>query len=506
MAMNEGLLPEFLQQGELARLIPVGAARQRERAACSVLLASLRVVHPFARDLLSEIGKRVGNRASIEAYTEVVFRNQPDERCRPDGLLILDTVRRQWKAIIEAKLGQAKISTEQLRRYHRLAKANGIDAIITISNELTPRPDHIPYDVPTDIGNGVQLYHWSWAHLGAVANLLQREEDEFDDEQHFILGEVVRYLDSETTDGGFQQMGPEWPRLVLKVFSMGEFAANDVEVVRAIRCWHQQQASVGIWLGRELQRPVTIRLNRNHRDSQRARLLEDAEEFTANKQLLAAFECSTLAAPIELVADALRRNVTCRCTVQAPQDKRRYQSRMNWLLNQLPDGKSNDTMVHINWDNGQKTSVALSRLRRDEQEGRVDGALPMSFELSRSIDLANKFAGPKTFVEGVDAAIWLFYDTVARHVHAWQPAPISEAFIEAESDGTTPVSRERTIIGKGDVPGGIVTLFDDNSIELETASGRKWFPSLADLEKSFRPSDGSPSAVSAPPANSSGNH
>jgi len=68
--MNQGL-PEFLQQGELARLIPVGSASQRERAACSVLLAALRVVHPLARDLLSEIGKRVGNRPAAQPALQV---------------------------------------------------------------------------------------------------------------------------------------------------------------------------------------------------------------------------------------------------------------------------------------------------------------------------------------------------------------------------------------------------------------------------------------------------
>jgi hypothetical protein len=34
-------LPDFLEGGEVARLIPVGAVNQRERVACSVLLASL---------------------------------------------------------------------------------------------------------------------------------------------------------------------------------------------------------------------------------------------------------------------------------------------------------------------------------------------------------------------------------------------------------------------------------------------------------------------------------
>jgi hypothetical protein len=59
---------------------------------------------------------------------------------------------------------------------------------------------------------------------------------------------------------------------------------------------------------------------RNHRENQRAGLLGDAKEFANSKRLFASFECSKLAAPLEVVADAFRRNITCRCTIQAPQD------------------------------------------------------------------------------------------------------------------------------------------------------------------------------------------
>jgi hypothetical protein len=52
----------------------------------------------------------------------------------------LDTSRRQWKAIVEAKIGSSRINPDQIRRYYRLARANGIDAIITISNELNVKP------------------------------------------------------------------------------------------------------------------------------------------------------------------------------------------------------------------------------------------------------------------------------------------------------------------------------------------------------------------------------
>ena len=484
--MSEGI-PEFLAQGELARLIPICASSQRERAACSVLLAALRVVHPLARDLLSEMGKRVGNWASIEAYTEVVFKNQPDERCRPDGLIIFDTSRRQWKALVEAKVGQGRISPEQISRYYRLARANEIDAIITISNELTPRPQHIPYDVPDQVLGKIELYHWSWPHLGSVANMLLHEEEDFDDEQHFILEEVVRYLDNEALEGGFQQMASGWPGLIQKIFSTGQISGTDGDVLSAIKSWHQQQANICIWLGRELQRHVSLHLNRSHRESQSIRLLEDAEEFVTTKQLRATFHSSALSRPIDVIADALRRNVTCRCSIGAPEDRRRYQSRMSWLLEQLPEGNLGDTMVHIAWDNGQKTSVALKRLRANENEGRVDGALPIAFELSRSFDLAQKFGGPKLFVESVDSAISSYCDSIARHLRAWQPRPVRAEKEQAEVQEEV---SDKVIVREANIPGGSVKVFDDGSIELQTAAGTRWFRSFAELERSLRASNG----------------
>jgi hypothetical protein len=178
-----------------------------------------------------------------------------------------------------------------------------------------------------------------------------------------------------------------------KIFSSGKVSGTDPDVISAIKSWHQEQASICAWLGRELQRHVSLELSRAHRDSQSMRLLEDAEEFVTSKQLQACFNSPALARPIQIIADALRRNVTCRCSIEAPQDRRRYQSRVSWLLEQLPENSVGDTMVHITWDNGEETCVALKRLRRNENEVRVEGALPASFALSRSFGLAERFGG-----------------------------------------------------------------------------------------------------------------
>ncbi len=51
--------------------------------------------------------------------------------------------------------------------------------------------------------------------------------------------------------------------------------------------------------------------------------------------------------------------MTCRCSIAAPEARRRYQSHMSWLLEQLPESSIGDTMVHITWDNDEETCVAL---------------------------------------------------------------------------------------------------------------------------------------------------
>ncbi|WP_366552836.1 hypothetical protein [Aquibaculum sediminis] len=102
--------PSFLEGGEQARLIPVAADSNREARAASILLATLLAVPPFAKLMLGQLGQRIGSRAALDCYTEVVFcRNGgAEDGCRPDGLILLDGGRgRQWFRLVEARIGTA---------------------------------------------------------------------------------------------------------------------------------------------------------------------------------------------------------------------------------------------------------------------------------------------------------------------------------------------------------------------------------------------------------------
>jgi len=82
--------PEYLAQGELARLFPVLATTSKEGRTTSIVLACFSRVDEFGRSLLASIGVKPGKRATIEAYTEPVFKSGTTEKHnRPDGLLIV---------------------------------------------------------------------------------------------------------------------------------------------------------------------------------------------------------------------------------------------------------------------------------------------------------------------------------------------------------------------------------------------------------------------------------
>jgi hypothetical protein len=95
-------MPDYLISGEQARLIPVAADSSKEVRAASILLATLMSVPPFARSMLASLGQRVGARANIDCYTEVVFKDGADAaKARPDGLLVLDGGRgRLWCGVV----------------------------------------------------------------------------------------------------------------------------------------------------------------------------------------------------------------------------------------------------------------------------------------------------------------------------------------------------------------------------------------------------------------------
>ena len=130
-------LDDILKDAKSARLIPTVADSRKEERIVSTMLATLSVVHPFAQQLLARCSVKMGKTSRMRCYTEVEFPGSTEGgKDRPDGLLCLVTRKTRWTALLEAKIDKAEVGEEQVHRYGEIARNYGIDAVITLSNQL----------------------------------------------------------------------------------------------------------------------------------------------------------------------------------------------------------------------------------------------------------------------------------------------------------------------------------------------------------------------------------
>lgn len=428
--MSDFQLPDMLESGELARLIPVVSDSQKEQRVVAVVLAAFRVVPEFALALLREVGAPSGKTAKIECYTEVVFRKAKDEkkRPRPDGLIVVTLGKRTWTAIIEAKAGTARLTTEQVEEYIAIARSHDVNAVITISNQYAVLPTHHPLEIPKSRRKAVELFHFSWAAIATKATVLNDTKKVADVEQAFILKEVIRFLQHDSSGTlTFSKMSPGWKDSALAIQQRLPVKANDASLQDAIGSWHELTKFLCLELSSALSENVVIRLPRTAALEQSRRFAGDVNLMMERQLLKCEFDIPNTAGIIKITADFLRRVVILSVEVGAPQDRARAPSAINWLTRQLPI-TDDDTklLVRAAWRNRtQKTAAFLSQTREDPAclIGSDKSLLPRSFEVIRTIDMAGRFIQSQNFVEDVKSAVPMFYSDVVQHIKEWVPSP-----------------------------------------------------------------------------------
>lgn len=454
-------LPECIERAERARLFPILAETSREGRTLSIFLAALASVRELRADLLGGIGVRLGSTTKVRTYTEVVFKCAKGEANlgRPDGLVVLDTWGRRWTALVEAKVGKTELSAEQVERYLELAKKNAIDAVITISNQFSAVPRHHPLRVNVAKYKGVELFHFSWMHILTVADLLTINRDVEDDDQAYILSEFLRFISHESAGvQGFTQMPQAWPEVVAKVQAGGTLQKT-AEVASIAEAWVQESRDLCLILSRQLRRQVAQRMSRAAIADPEVRFQDDLGQLCQDQCLTTQFDVPNAAAPIQLRVDLRRRSLHVSMRVRAPQDRVSSRARLNWLLRQIPEKTVGDLHVRCIWPTtSAPTTFRLVDLRADPariEEGK--GKLKVSsFEVLLVADLGARFGQRRSFIEELERALPLFYETVGQHLRAWQapaprmaedralPADVSPAAISEETEAS---SLERTAPG-----------------------------------------------------------
>lgn len=416
--------PEFISRADVARLIPHFADSSKEQRVVSAFLATMTAVDEFGRSLLRMLGAPAPKTARIAGYTEVEFAANAgsNENLRPDGLIFVGTPRRNWSMLVEAKVGNAELTKEQVEAYLRLAKLNGIEALVTISNQFAPLPTHHPVPVSRARTKKVELYHWSWTSILAEAIIIAGDKGVADPDQAFILNEFIRYLEHEGSGvNPFPKIGKGWKEVSNSVRHGVRPPTRELE--DTVGEWQQLSRFLSLKLGMMLERNVTEVISRTHQRNPQARLRDNCNQFLKTSCLEAKLDVPNAASEIKLAVHLDSKTVAASAELQAPTDRTRATSLVTWILNQLGHCEDEDLLVRAMWPGrAPDTCVALGRLREDKKAVLTSDQtlMPRAFEIIRMIDTKSRI-GSRPFVEELATILPNFYRDVGQHLKAWVP-------------------------------------------------------------------------------------
>lgn len=415
-------------RGEKARLIPVVADSHKERRAVSALLATLSSVDEFGHYMLSIVGAPVTQRSKIECFTEIQAPKgeMPEDR-RPDGMIIVSRGNNVWSAFIEAKIGHNTLKFDQIEAYVRLAREYEVDAVITISNRFVPAPATTPIQISRRVLGSIGLYHLSWTSIVSEAILFAKHKGLHDTDQAFILDELIRYLQHDSSGvRPFTQMPSGWKDVCIAAVDERHLAKNDPNVIDAATGWVQLSRYIAIQLTLAVGQSVTLSMNRKQRQDPSLLVAEAIESIVSGVNLYAGFDVPNAADTLWLEANLQARRLSASISIKSPQDKKRATAAITFLLRQLDGCEDDQLFIDIYWPRrSEPTRVRLSEIIEDRNCALTDRSniLPRSFGITRRIDFGSKIGSVKKIVDAALELITAYYSDVGQHLNNWVPPP-----------------------------------------------------------------------------------
>lgn len=407
-----------------ARLIPtsgINGADEQERRATSALLAVVSAVREFGRALVRPLGAPVG---AIETYIEVPFV-LGEKKLYPDGLIRVSRGGRSWTALVEVKTGSNALQAEQLENYLDIAKEQGYDAVLTISNEIPAVAGQHPTKVDKRKLRKVALHHLSWTQVLAEAVMQKEFRGVADPDQAWILGELIRYLEHSRSGAmEFEDMGESWVA-VRDAVAAGTLRATDKGLPDVVARFDALLRFASLRLGRQLGTEVVPVLSRKEQADPTLRSQALATMLCQTGQVSGAIRIPDTVGQLVVTADLRSSRVTCHVDVDAPREGRPA-TRVNWLVRQLkaaPDPVRVETFAaHAR---GSSAAELLGAVRENPAVLVVDpGKEIRSFRLALTATMGTKRGrGRGSFIDSVLGATDTFYADVLQYLKAWSAAP-----------------------------------------------------------------------------------
>jgi hypothetical protein len=406
-----------------ARLIPITGLKgdqEQERRATSALLAVMEAVPDFAKTLLKPLGAPAGK---TTAFIEPEFI-QSEKKVRPDGLIIVERGGKSWSVAVEVKTNKSNLVAEQINAYLDVCRDNNIDALLTISNQvLTLSGAHPTEGIDGRKTRKTMLQHYSWMRILTEAQLQKDHRGISDPEQAWILGELIRYLESPASGAlEFTDMGEAWVG-VRQAIANGTLSPSDKGATAVAQRFESLLRYTSFKLSARLGVAVTPVATKLAKADPAKHMKTVAGELAANSRLQGSIQVQDTVAPLDITVDLRASQILCSVTVDAPREGRPL-TRVSWLLRQLkssPQGVRIETRVK----RGQQASAACLLSEATENPERLvpdDGREITGFVVTLIGAMGSQRGeGRNSFVSSFLNAVELAYQGILENLRPWTP-------------------------------------------------------------------------------------
>ena len=422
-------------------LFPAYDLKERELRNVSMLFRVLELVPTLAGDLFGEIGVFVGKRPKARYLTEVIFEDF--EQDRPDGFISI----KNWTALIEAKCDSNALDADQVGRYVKIARHHGLNAVITISNEMVARADHHPcYKLTKSEERRLSLYHLSWQLIFTRLCLWAEREDEFDREQLELLTDFRNFLNSRASGlQRFDRMSGARRFLLqdIKRLATSENLPSSNQNVRpVVRDWFLEERDLALKLSEQMKTPVKLFIPKKFLDGNRSeeRLEAASRELIQNLHLETYLIIPNAADHLCLRANLAQRKIEASMKLRAKQDSPSTKGRVGWLkrmLHDIDDQYRDMTYVTFRWAG--KTDPLIFSIREIFEWKRIPDYFPKSavanFEVRMISGESSSFQSPSKFIVDLEHLASLFYWQIGEKLKKWVPTPPKLDHIIDRKDG-----------------------------------------------------------------------
>jgi hypothetical protein len=407
-----------------ARLIPtsgINGGEEQERRATSALLAVMSSVKEFGRTLTQPLGAPAG---VLETYIEVPFQIG-ERRVYPDGLIRVVRGQRRWTVLVEVKTGTNCLDAAQLETYLDVARENGYDAVLTISNEIPPVAGQHPTKVDARKLRRVALHHLSWTQVLTEAVMQKEYRGVADPDQAWILGELIRYLEHPRSGAlEFEDMGEKWVP-VREAVAAQTFRASDKGALEVVGRFDALLRYTSLRLGRQLGTEVVPGLTRKEIQEPATRAQALIGTLTASGVMSGSIRIPDTVGTLVVTADLRAGKVTCHVDIDAPREGRPA-TRVNWLVRQLKDAPETLRVeAYAAHARGNSAAELLRVVRenplaltpdpsKETRSFRVALDQPLGFKRGR---------GRGCFIDSVLDAVDVFYAQVLVNLKIWTATP-----------------------------------------------------------------------------------